>query len=459
MNNKILAYVFEKPTLAVLKAIIVGGKASPSVLAKLGVMCTLSKTDVVNFKKSNDNFEKLFEHWKQINQTIYLHQMRELEKCILLKCNECLLIEDDDFHILERIHLKDVEIPIEIKCIVDQTAFESLKKLLDYHQKVISDEENSESIKDYLICLLENTEMLINLLEHYIQFEAINTEKLKSSFITKKISFNLQHIEYLFGLLLSKSGLDLKDTNQLLVLLKSVVDTKYHHVVCKEIRRNELINCLKWTGKQCNNSFYKFQATQFGWDLFVGTKMEQRIKFQSVEILILCNHYEGVNSILIEKLLRRITFEYADNVELHTVFHIIKLLGCQNRVTEGIAVWAMALVIEICIDYHQNQYISEKLIEGISDVIQFAKDHNSETTNVLVLVDSFVTMCSQMNYNPSITVKCLQQLKTFHRVSFRFLLEFYLVNCLEFNFSSTFICTKMTPNKEQLKFIRILLSS
>ncbi|CAO1305967.1 unnamed protein product [Diamesa serratosioi] len=418
LNNKILAYVFEKPTLAVLKTIIVGGKASPGVLAKLGVICTLSKTDVVNFKKSDDDFKQLFDHWKLNEQFCYLQHMREFEKCILLKSNECLLIEDSDFQTLERISSKDVEIPIEIKCIIDQTALEGLQKLLDHHQKLLSEDDNSETIKDFLKCLLENTEILINLLDHYIQFEAFNTEKLKSSFVTKKISFNLQHVEYLFGLLLSKGGLDLKDTNQLLVLLKSLVDTKYHHVVCKEIRRSELINCLKWTGKQCINSFYKFQATQFGWDLFVNSKMEQKIKYQAVEILILCNHYESVNSALIEKLLKRITFDYADNVELHTVFHLIKLLGCQNRVTEGIALWAMALVIEICIDYHQNQYISEKLIEGISDVIQFAKDHNSETSNVLVLVDSFVTICSQMSYNPNITVKCLEQLKTFHQFYF-----------------------------------------
>lgn len=417
LNNKILAYIFEKPTLAVLKAIIVGGKASPGILAKLGVICTLSKTDVVNFKKPDDDFTNLFEHWKLNEQISYVQQIKNLEQCILLKCNESLLIEDKDFHFVERINLKNVEIPIEIKCIVDQSALESLQKLLEYNQKILTVDDDIDSVKDYLQCVLKNTEMLLNLLEHYLKFEAFNTEKLKSSFITKKISFNLQNIEYLFGLLLSKKGLDLKDTNQLLVLLKSVMDTKYHPIICKEIRRDELTNCIKWTAKQCNNSFYKFQVTKFGWDLFLNTKMEQKIKFQAVEILILCYHYESVNSTLLEKLLKRITFDYVDNVELHTVFHIIKLLGCQNRVSEGIAEWAMALVIEICIDYHQNQYISEKLIEGISDVIQFVKDHNCETSNVLILVDSFVTKCSQLNYNPGITVKCLQQLKCFHRVS------------------------------------------
>jgi hypothetical protein len=99
LTVKILNYVFEKKSIADLRKVITTSsneKPTAKVLSRIGVICCLCKTDVVNYSK-NDVIKFSASNLKLEQQSKYKKEVEELIRNILLKSNERLLLEDDDF--------------------------------------------------------------------------------------------------------------------------------------------------------------------------------------------------------------------------------------------------------------------------------------------------------------------------------------------------------------------------
>ena len=434
LPQKILSYTFEKLSFIDLKKVITtAGSEKPTarVLSILGVICCLSKTDVVNYVKGETlNGDIIFEtNYKLQKQIDYKKEIAETTHYLLLKANERLIIDDDDFlktHINQKSDKKRNEYPIEIKCILDQTMLEQLQKVTEFKSKIVDEDNDIDQIREYLQSVMENNEIMMNLGDYFLYFEAFNKEKFESSFIAKKIDFHMQEIERLFTLINQKdSGLDMKETYHLLTLVKSLFSSVYHRKICLRLRTYKLDNCIKWVSKQVNHAFRTIddddEKMRIGLDEFLNAKMEERLKCLALETFLGYNNFEGVNTDLVVQRLMNINLDYNDNMDMHTVFHLLKLLSNQEVVPLDVTEWIWSFIEKICRDYHTHQYISSRMIESFQDIISISKNYPAMTTDVVQLYLSFGTICARPEYNSMVTVKFIQQFKYFHQVKFSFL--------------------------------------
>lgn len=431
---KILNYVFEKKSIADLRKVITTSsyeKPSAKVLSRIGVICCLSKTDVVNYSKNDvlDEERLLTSNGKLEQQSKYKEEVAELIRNILLKSNERLLLEDDDFldGLQEKVEATSSEFPVEIKCILDQAMYEELQRVTEFKDKNITDNNTIDEIKDYLLLLMENNEIMMNLADNFLNFEAFNEDKYKSSFVVKKINLRLQEIERLFELILQKrEGVDMKETHQLLHLVIRLFSSNYHRKICKKVRSVDLKSCIKWVAKQVKHNFITHdednKTMRIGYEEFLNAKMEEKIKFYAIEALCEYNNFEGVNTDLFLDRFERVELDHFDNVDIHTVFHVLQKFGLQQSVPQEAIYYIWRKIIDICNAHHLNQYVSSRLIATSHDIVHLSKGHHDMDSNIIALFTSFGKLCAGQNastspkYSPSITVQFIRQFKYFHKV-------------------------------------------
>lgn len=430
LTAKLLKYTLEKTSLADLKQIIAASemeKPSTKTLAHIGAMCCLSKTDVVNFSKDKKlDAEVLFQRsWKLEKQKAYLKEIREMTQLIRLKCFDRLLIENKDFISTQKevtIGVKNKDFPEEIKCIMNNA--DALLRITEFKSKVIDESNNAEEIKDYLKQVMENNELMIYLADSFLSLEALNEEMFEGSFTVKKLDFHIQQIERLFGLILEKKigtdALDMKDTYQLLTLVKSMFNSNLHQKICKKVRSFSLKNSLRWVSKQVKHKFRMRneddELMHIGWNEFANAKMEERMKFLAVETLCEYNSFQGVDTEFMADRLSYIKFENDDNMDLHTIFHVLKVFGSHQTVPPTTVQWIWENIMPICQNYHTHQYVSSRLIESLADIVYLSKDNPEMTTNVITLFSSFAKLCASPMYNSAVTIEFIRQFRFFHQV-------------------------------------------
>lgn len=151
---------------------------------------------------------------------------------------------------------------------------------------------------------------------------------------------------------------------------------------------------------------------------FVASKIERRIKYQALEILVLYLHYDGTNTEYVVEELSKVSFEISDNVECHTVLHLIKLLGQHKNIHPDVATWIIRELQEVCTKHHQNPYVSNCIVERISDVMKLSKGDIEISENTIMMVQSFAKKCVQKHYSPQFCVAFLDQMKSFHTTFF-----------------------------------------
>lgn len=428
--EKLLEYTFEKASLSNLRKVIkTSGKDKPTshMLAKIGTICCLSQTDFVRFStKTRLDFQEIFHsNWDLKVQEAYISDMNEICHHIMLKHNEKLLIEDDDFIKIKTnssMSQSEEKIPTEIKCIIDQQLFEKLQKVTEFTTKIIDESKDIEAIKDYLLLVLENNELMMTLADSFLKFEAFNEEKFKSSFITKKIDFHLQEIERLFKLIVDKkTNLEMYVTSDLLSFVVTLFSKKYHKVLCQKIRSVDMTNCLTWISHQVERKFTSAEDDEtepmaLGLDEFLNAKLDEKMKFVAVAALCEYNNFSGVNSELFLDLLADVEFDVDENMDLHCILHIIKVFGSQSQPDSRTVKWLWSYIAQICKYYNGNQYLSSRLIESFEDILLFSKDDPSMANNVISIFSSFAQLCSKPQYKASVTVKFIEQMKIFHQV-------------------------------------------
>lgn len=114
--------------------------------------------------------------------------------------------------------------------------------------------------------------------------------------------------------------------------------------------------------------------------------------------------------------LKIVTFEILDNVELHSVLNLIKLLGQQKEVHKDVSSWIILEMQEICCRHHQSPYVSNCIVEIMPDVMKLSKGDEDLSKDVITMVQSFTRKCVQKRYSPKFSVALLHQLKSFHKV-------------------------------------------
>jgi hypothetical protein len=292
----------------------------------------------------------------------------------------------------------------------------------EFKPKIIDEGKNVDEIKCYLQLVMENNELMLNLADNFLSYEAFNEEKFKSSFIVKKIEYHMQEIERLFELIVQKhSVLDMKETHQLLTLVKSLFGSRYHRRIGLKLRSFDLQNCLRWVAKQVNHKFLTCdvdaEKCRIGLQEFMSAKMEQRIKFLAIETLCEYNNFEGRNTDYMVDRLIKIEMNYDDNMDLHAVFHVLEIFARQQSVPEKAIEWLWLHIIEICGAHYTHQYLSGRLIGALRVVAHLSKNFHDMTSRVVMLFTSFAQICARPEYGPLFTVKFIHQFKYFHQVS------------------------------------------
>lgn len=440
MAGDILQYIFERITVDLLKKIqvfTVGEKPTHQIVSKLAVMCCLLKTDMIkylNMKKSKLNETELLEKICDSEiQKIYTDQVDEILNLIQLKCNARFIITSNEYQkstSTEQIsELRSLPMPTDLKCIIDGKLYEDLMKLTEFRMKTIGDDSSIMEIKDYLLSVMDNNGLMIHLASEFLKFEAFNKEKYESSFITKKISFNLQEIERLFKLLRGKSmdRMDLNDKFNILTSIQLMFKGHYHREIGERVRSIDLKYCLRWICEQVEFEFVQYtrdrRPMKIGKNEFINAQMDEKMRMLAITTLCEYLNYDGVNENEIsEYLCSNVGFHIVNNMDLHTVFRILDLFGQQEHVSMELTKWIWNVgIINICQTHGAQTYVMDCLIGKLFDIWRISKPYPELTNLVIIIYNTFSKFCvvsskSTRTFNADLTVKYIDQFKYFHEV-------------------------------------------
>lgn len=325
LSLKVLNFLLEKQNIGNLKSVIMNtSKPSLDVVGKLIVICCLSKTDVYNLKRGEEFLSEFAKNLDGDKDVGYTEEVNELIQLILLKMNYKLLIETMD---LETENSNQEE-NSDIKCIIDEAVLDQVPKLISKSVKVLSENPPENELVNHLKNLLENAGIVINMMDQFFKYQAMNSNNWRlEKFIVKKIiPFNLQEIDQVFSLINANFKLDLKDTNEILVSLQKLFNPNLHQIVCKLVRSGEIKNLLEWTISQIQNEFCTYEPNTIGKEEFEAAKAEKKIKMKALEILITYLKHKDLSGVeFVIDAIKGSFFEYYDNVEVHTIFHVIRV--------------------------------------------------------------------------------------------------------------------------------------
>lgn len=416
---KILNYTFEKVSVNERIAAGRNGKPSAALIAEIGAMSCLSKTDVFNFsRKYPRNYKSMLKKlWNSGEAYAYKEEIDRMVNLLMVRSNERFIIEEEDFQVVRMETSEKQEFPKEVKCIMLESMVDELFKLTDFKTKVITELTDIDGIRIYTEQVLENNEMMMCLSDSFLKYEAFNELKFDSSFSTKKIDFNVQEINRLFGLIIAKrSSFELTEKYRMLTLSKLLFVKKYHDQICEQIRKQDLANCLKWIGIQLKQTVEvdndRHPYVLFGMKEFAEARLDEKIRYLALETLSNYNNCEGVNTQDFIRELKNIESDDEktdDNIILHSMFEICSIFGRQRTVPEDVVEWIWEFLESICKIHHHNQYISSRLIDNLHNIYNFTQNHSNQICNVFKLYKSYANLISKMTYNPSIAVKFIQQ--------------------------------------------------
>ncbi|KAG5684498.1 hypothetical protein PVAND_013728 [Polypedilum vanderplanki] len=450
-----LKYIFEKSKIDVLKKISTMSNEKPThqTISKLAVMCCLLKTDLVKYMRNL----KLSES-KLLNKIIDTTQLQEYKNEVtktiqLIKFKSCyeLLFEHNEPVANEKFNNEMISaMPIELKCIIDQKCYEELMKLTEFQTKCIGNDSSLIDIKNYLRDIMENNMLMLNLASEFLKFEAFNQEKYESSFITKKIDFNLQEINRLFSLLTQQNNrLDSRDKYNIMILVKSLFENSYHSVVGSKIRSQSLIECLKWILKQANfihlskdDDDNNMSQSKFSID--ASKKIHNDEKISYLAIISLCEYFyfEGVDKTELENMILSTKLNVDSNMNVHAVLKVAEILGKQNTASHKLASWIFPHIIHIYQKHSDINYYIELLINQLENIVIISKSNIVLLSkNIILLFYVLTEACiikknNDVNrlFNEPMTSQFLRKFKFFHQTYFKFYTDDVRVQTMYANF-------------------------
>lgn len=416
LTMKILQTTFENASVS--ERILAAGTERPSaaVRAEVGAMCCLSKTDVFNFSRRHPrDYNSLFSlMWSFDDANEYGQSTQKLVKLLLVRSHQHFIIEDEDFQ-TKPVDTSTQQISEDFKCITLLSEYEELFKLTEFKAKIIDETKDTDEIRIYIEQVLENSELMMCLSNSFLKFEAFNQLKFNSSFTTKKIAFNIQQINRLFGLILTKrESFELREKVRLLTLVKLLFVREYHDKVCEQIRAEDLGECLKWVALQFKlrvevDDDERQPYLLFGWKEFKEAKFDAKIKYLAIETLCHYNHFDGTNTHNFVELMTAFELIIDDNVQLHAIFEVINILGTQKQVHQEVVDWIWDYIMEICKEHNANQYISSQLIGTMQSTYNFTKNYPRLVDYMFKVYKSFMDLVCKSTYNPEIAAKMLNQ--------------------------------------------------
>lgn len=432
----ILKFVFEKATFGLLKKFrtISDEKPSHKIVAKLAVMCCLLKTDMIKYLKNaqineRDILKKILDTTEQeeynahMEQAIYMIQLKGYDK---------LIIEQKVLANENHVENKRLSIPLELECIIDQNLYVELMKLTEFSIKAISEESSIKEIKDYVKDILESNELMLNLASEFLMFEAFNREKYETSYIIKKIDYNLQEINRLFSLLVGKSDrLDANDKFAIVTVLNGMFENNLHAEIGCKIRNHDLTHCFNWLFEQANYKHVNYnenrKAMKVDEESFKNAQKDERIRYLC--ILALCKYfnYEGVNqNELTTAISDKIQFdEQNSNMDVHAILKITEIFGNQKKISLALVTWIWSSIVEIYEHHFQSNYIMEQLIERFDSILEISKDYITLTNDVIVIFKAFSNLCvesaTDVNrvLNAKLATKFISKFESFHKMYFK----------------------------------------
>jgi hypothetical protein len=344
----------------------------------------------------------------------------------LKSCND-LIIDKTDFVITpSEQEIVEDKIPTDLKCIIDQDLFDQLMKLTEHRIKTITKESSKIEIKDALKDVLDSVELMMNLASEFLKYEALNNEKLCSSFLMKKIDFNMQEIERLFALMNGRANKewDIKDVHDIVSFIKSILENRYHSAVCKKIRTYELKNCMRWIYDQVDREFRTYdedyKPMKIGIKAFSNAKMTEKMRFLCVITLCEYFNYKGISTSYVEDLVYELRFDIYDNMDLHAIFAVCDIFKKQ-AVSENLSVWIWASgIMHICKEHKFHSYLMNCLLERSEGLIGFSKNYESVLGYCIAIFDAFFKFCGpsidSRYFTPKSAVELMNQFKYFHQV-------------------------------------------
>jgi hypothetical protein len=213
-----------------------------------------------------------------------------------------------------------------------------------------------------------------------------------------------------------------------------------------------LKHTLHWIAKQqepeLNPDDKREIDMAFSREEFDNARNYEKIRYLSITTLCQFFFYGGGNNTteVIAKL-NDIDFYIDDNMDLHAMFEVIDIFGCQQGLPTQTIQWIWKQIKD-SFKFHSYQlYIMQQIVERIDKIVNFSLNYNDLTSNVITLFRAYSNVCSdkqieKRRYNPAVAVKFLEQFKIFHKHYFKHCFDESSVQIMYTNIVYNFLQSK-----------------
>lgn len=325
----------------------------------------------------------------------------KIRKGILLKSLQNLVICERKVEIV----MEKMCLSKELTSIIDDEMQEHIADLMKFHTN------SEDTIEDKILGSLTHIEIYLKMLNALIFFDSINDEILKRSHLLKKVTLAFQELEEFFGVLV-ETPTNETEAEKILEKLKIIFYTKFNCVLEEFIRMQKLTELIKWITGNIEVDLIKLTQVHM-LNPFHDDDTPSRknfIKHLCLTVLAGIVRRDGCNSEEAFQSISDVEFKTENPDDLKTILFLIKEI-CSHKSKEDRANWIIEEFKLLCRIYHDNQTISNQIIDLIPSLIEFMKFHSVFTNNTIIVVSSFVKKCIKNCYCPEVTEKVIETLR------------------------------------------------
>lgn len=284
------------------------------------------------------------------------------------------------------------------------------KGSIEFSQSRVNNEEE-ENMLEVICKQVYYCSILLNVLQAYIEVEAISIDALSNFQITKRINILVQDIE--------TNIVNLRDDGvhalkmELLSELRNVFGINYFDIVSETIRNLEWTNCLKWITKPLESRSLHYESV----DMDDGTEDKKRTEIEKIsfEILALYIAYEGKESERTETFIRSIKIDLMNATDVKVFLSIFDITMKSKRFTHSMAIYLMGLIVELITLEPHNSNLIQDLVPALSNFIKYYKAaDNDRISNVTIMIQGLLATARNF-YSVDVVVGIIDSVKYYKR--------------------------------------------
>lgn len=315
IKTALINWLSPKVKASELKRVIANDeKLDLRLISELNVLCVLSKMEMItksmtkSIKESDcDDFTATIQHLEHHFSYLVLNKLIVIDG----------LTENTDH--LTATNLFALPATDSIKAVFNETFYADLEKILNPDDNCPS----TANVTDDFMIVSSSLGTYVNVLNQFLAYQSMDTDKYKKSFLTKRILLKIEHL----NLIVERFGkLDQSDVSDILEKLELIWNENLHPILRQHVfEPNYNKTLIKWLTSQLSSRPRANSTTLCVLKSINEMPFNEKIQLRCLTLLAYFSAYGDENALIAFRKIEEFIWNFKCNEDLFIILELVKV--------------------------------------------------------------------------------------------------------------------------------------